>query len=659
MDDRALDGSVSLPLERNLDRANGEVRLDGSTRATPVLRERWLAFGAVAVLFGLVLRSAWVSDDAYITLRTIDNWVRGFGLRWNVGERVQSFTHPLWMLLLSPVYALLRHGFASTLLVALLTTVGALVALVRLARSGGHALVAVVLLALSRGFVDFSTSGLENPLTHLLIALFVGSYAVREASLHQQALIAGLLALSRADALLVVLPALAHSSALDRAQHGARHTGRALAVGLSPLIAWELFSLFYYGSLVPNTAYAKLNTGIPRAEAALQGLVYLIQSLSWDPALFVAAGLGVALGMRGRRRHEQLLALGVVLYLLYLLWIGGDFMLGRFLTLPLFLAVCIIAVSRAPFERPALVLSTLLPFGLLLLHPNATERYVAGEFLYSGIADERAFYRESSSLMMYARGHSVPNYHWVADGLAARARGDKVLVHANVGFLGYYAGPTVHIIDFFALADPLLARLPAAANPTWRVGHFARHLPPGYVQTVQTGSCVMQDRNLCEYYQALREVVAGDLFSWRRLVTLVKLQLGAYDSLIDRERYRYLTQQYAALSNLTARVDEGAAWDGAGTRKLTNDGIQIDLGRAYHSKQVAFSLDGNDAYRVELRDDAEVVQELRVPAFGLPGMHSRGIRVSPEARRRGFDTIVIRPAGGDGNYSVGYLRLTE
>ena len=34
-----------------------------------------------------------------------------------------------------------------------------------------------------------------------------------------------------------------------------------------PLLAWELFSLLFYGFPFPNTYYAKLNTGIPKAEA--------------------------------------------------------------------------------------------------------------------------------------------------------------------------------------------------------------------------------------------------------------------------------------------------------------------------------------------------------------------------------------------------------
>jgi len=52
----------------------------------------------------VVIKSAWLSDDAFITLRTVRNFNEGYGLVWNTHERVQAYTHPLWMLLLSLTY---------------------------------------------------------------------------------------------------------------------------------------------------------------------------------------------------------------------------------------------------------------------------------------------------------------------------------------------------------------------------------------------------------------------------------------------------------------------------------------------------------------------------------------------------------------------------
>jgi len=55
---------------------------------------------ALAFFFFVMVKNAWLSDDAYITLRTVYNFIHGYGLTWNVGERVQTYTHPLWMFLL-------------------------------------------------------------------------------------------------------------------------------------------------------------------------------------------------------------------------------------------------------------------------------------------------------------------------------------------------------------------------------------------------------------------------------------------------------------------------------------------------------------------------------------------------------------------------------
>ena len=74
-----------------------------------------LVLGFFSVAF---LRTAWVTEDAYITFRVIDNLNAGYGLVWNLGERVQVFTHPLWLFLLSPVVAVLHDPFWASLLVS-------------------------------------------------------------------------------------------------------------------------------------------------------------------------------------------------------------------------------------------------------------------------------------------------------------------------------------------------------------------------------------------------------------------------------------------------------------------------------------------------------------------------------------------------------------
>jgi len=82
-----------------------------STGAESFLRRRHLPWLLVtALLIFSVVRSAWLCDDAFITFRTADNFIHGYGLTWNVAERVQTYTHPLWLFLF--FRRLLRHARA-------------------------------------------------------------------------------------------------------------------------------------------------------------------------------------------------------------------------------------------------------------------------------------------------------------------------------------------------------------------------------------------------------------------------------------------------------------------------------------------------------------------------------------------------------------------
>ena len=63
---------------------------------------RFFLITAMLVLGSILVRNLWISDDSFITMRVVDNFLHGYGLVWNVGERVQVFTHPLWLFLLVP-----------------------------------------------------------------------------------------------------------------------------------------------------------------------------------------------------------------------------------------------------------------------------------------------------------------------------------------------------------------------------------------------------------------------------------------------------------------------------------------------------------------------------------------------------------------------------
>ena len=541
-------------------------------------RNRLLLGLALLAFILLFLRTAWVGDDVYITLRTVDNFVNGYGLTWNAAERVQSFTHPLWMFLLTAIYLPTRDAYFAALFASFLAS---FLTFWLVARRDGFAWLGVAVLLFSKAFADYSASGLENPATHLLLVLFFiyfiekrsakspdfafgskpfQSLETLESDLVRLSFLAALLALNRLDAILFVLPALVHlllppslrggwfsrrsNPRADEeiaSQKPLAMTIRQMLLGFLPLIFWEAFSLFYYGFPFPNTFYAKLGAGIPQNELLMQGLVYFFDSFQRDPLTLTVIFAGIILALWRGQIRERLLALGSLLYLGYVLSIGGDFMSGRFFTASLVVsALLLIHLLRdlAPRWKYAAI-GAVIVLGLFAAPPNfildLNQPRFTDRDLVTGINDERAYYYPISGLMNYRPGRDIPfsGEGWVEHGKALRASGKSVVDEKNVGFIGYFAGPRVHIVDLYALCDPLLARLPSQSPGKWRIGHFERTVPEGYVQTLRTGVNQIADPNLATYYDALALITRGPLFSRERLLAIWKMNTGQFDYLLE------------------------------------------------------------------------------------------------------------------------------
>ena len=513
--------------------------------------QKRLARAALAVAFALLavvlVRTAWLCDDAYITFRTIENWAGGHGLRWNVAERVQSYTHPLWMLLLAGVHALTGELYWTPLFVSLaLALAGAGVLGLRVAGSAAAGCAGILCLTSSRAYVDFSSSGLENPLVHLCLFLFLLALVEEWASWKLGLLVSAAMLLRTDLALLLAPGVLVHL-----APRGGRvERVGSFALGLAPLFLWHGFSLVYYGALVPNTAYAKLSTGIPGERLRAQGLVYLAESLRFDPLTLVTVVAG-SLASLWLSWRERALALGALLYLGYVVSIGGDFMSGRFLTPSFALAVALLVRALARLPEPARLAAGVAPLalGLLAAYPAVTSgsdygaergndfrdlRAAADAIIgEDGISDERAWHfgltgmirvrREDGRFVLPLEGH--PKYREVQ---RLKQTGEKVIVTGAIGLRGYFLGPDVHFIDQNALSDPLLARLAVADPADWRISHFRRPIPCGYRESIAEDTNRLRDPGLARVYDALRLVTRGPLFDAARWREIWRLNTGFY-----------------------------------------------------------------------------------------------------------------------------------
>ncbi|HEX9596857.1 MAG TPA: hypothetical protein VF982_08270, partial [Anaerolineales bacterium] len=355
-----------------------------------------LGLGFVAVTW-LVLSHAWFSDDAYFSFRSIDNFVNGYGLTWNVQERVQGYTHPLWVLLLSVYYFFTREIYLTTIFVSLALALGsAWLIIYKLAATRWQGVAAVGLLCLSTAFIDYSTSGLENPLSHLLFGIFLFLYLRGQETgkrLLWLALVAALAAVNRLDTLLLYLPALLYAW---WQQGDKRRATLQVALGFAPLFAWEIFSVIYYGFPFPNTFYAKAQNYVPLAQELWAGINYFLFTLFFDPITWVIILAALSVVVWQRQAKGISVTIGILLYLIYVLLIGGDFMGGRFLSVGYFGAVILLLVTLFP-KFSLRKHWALLPALLLVSLMGSSPPY----FLYAkgfetarwnGVVDERMVY---------------------------------------------------------------------------------------------------------------------------------------------------------------------------------------------------------------------------------------------------------------------------
>jgi len=510
----------------------------------------------------LIWGNAWISDDAVITLRTVLNLLTGHGARFNIDERVQAYTHPLWFGLLTLGTALTGNAFLATTWLGIALSVAVVGWLLWLAESPWQGLLAAGALLASMAFIEFSTSGLENPLSHLLI-LAAATALIRIHDVHtdplRQArwlrgffLCAGLLYLSRPDLVLLLAPCALQLLLSTRSI--AVHTRiRALLWAAVPVLIWTAFSLLYYGFPFPNTAYAKLGTGITQHALWRQGWHYF-GNMRADPITLAVSALAVLLAPWVRRWGWSW-ALGVALYLIYVASIGGDFMAGRFFTAPMLAGAIALARVRLPLSRTAL----LLTLGLLTLavpglawkniHTNVRTAYthklpakdVLDRYL---IADERSFHFDYNSLAIITTAPKLATYlaQFHPNNYGAHHTPRSIgITCGGLGLLSILGGQDQHIIDPCGLADPLLARLPIDLKhlpldqmmgmpnrpnePNWRIGHFERAMPAGYADSIQQDANLLTDPTLHACYERIRRITRAPLLDSQRLRDIVHVNL--------------------------------------------------------------------------------------------------------------------------------------
>lgn len=406
-----------------------------------------IACAAIATLVALaVALPGGLVDDSYIFLRYADNIAKGHGPVFNIGERVEGFSSPLWTFLLGGLGTMFANLERVSVVAGLACGIGTLAILLRatLRQPRGIPLADATVLALGLAsgpsLVLWSISGMDAPLFVLLVSASLVSilHDMRHAGLSARtATLLFLATLARPEG--VLLAAYAGLFFLCRRQRVRVLVGYGLAVGAMVLTRYA-----YYDAWLPNTYYAKVT--FPLWHRLTEGAIYLGSAALANGALLlllVVAMAAVARAGVGRWTPRVFLTGWVVLWTAYVVNVGGDnFAFHRFLlpTLP------------ALFLMLAFAWSDL--HTLLRDRPGARRACLAALIVAFGVSNVASYSAEAKSHY----GSVLLARQWANVGrwLARSTPPDAVIATIVPGATTYFSDR--YTIDMLGLTDRTVAR---------------------------------------------------------------------------------------------------------------------------------------------------------------------------------------------------------
>jgi arabinofuranosyltransferase len=494
----------------------------------------WLAAVLAPVLLLVVAAwlRRWTTDDAFINYRVIDQIKAGNGPVFNAGQRVETATSTLWLLLLLVGDLLLPLRIEYVAFVFSIPLAG--LGLAAMSIGARHLLTpcpedehdaaasppgrrrarlwlpaGTLLLVALPPVWDFSTSGLETGLVLAwtgLLTLGLGR-ASEDSCPRWLFLVAGLGPLVRPDCAIPAVAVLVFVVITTWRRDGVTVALKNMALAAAIPAAYQVFRMAYFAALVPNTALAK---GADQPHWT-EGWAYVTDFFGayvlYLPlaALFLAALL-VAVPLPGRRRTAlAVLPVGGLLQALFIVRAGGDYMHARLLLPPLFALVAPVAVLPVPLpgsiwapaprgaRRPPLAsTATLLAVSSLALMgwaavsttslrdraPTNVGRSIIGDgrqaivgFLHmrNPVTAEDFGWGSGSARARAVSSAPVSIGEQILDVAPAPGLHTPAVALYGIGVTGYSLDTQVYVLDLLGLGDPFTARL-KVSHPGF-VGH--------------------------------------------------------------------------------------------------------------------------------------------------------------------------------------------
>jgi len=417
---------------------------------------------SIVILTLIAWGNRFVYDDAFISFRYAQHLAEGHGLVWNIGEApIEGYTNFLWTVLMSLAFVSSIDPIHFSWVVSILCFIGSLLLTYRLATdltlNPYWGITSVILVGTNFTFSAFATSGLETQLQAMLVLCavygvhhIVSGKRIKPSHLFGIGIIFSLLLMVRLDsAIFIAILGLVILMQIIRKENSLASKLKLLALLALPIVvivgSWMLWKLNFYGNLLPNTFYAKVGG---KVFVYVRGILYQLGFWSSYWLFPFPILIGWKLFKRKLNHLELQLTIIIVVWLAYLIYVGGDHMEFRFMVsvIPLLMIVITSVLEHQLQKRSLHIMIVLLMIGGSINHALTYEN--------------SPFKTHQNSIPNLLAPDNTPYENWNAIGHALGSTLDydrTVTIALNpVGIIPYYS--QARTIDMLGLNDAWVAR---------------------------------------------------------------------------------------------------------------------------------------------------------------------------------------------------------
>lgn len=514
----------------------------------PSAWEKYSFLLGMALFAYLLLHIAWLSDSALITYKTIVQSHHSGVIGINGIDRVMTFSHPLWYGLLHIMHAIQLNLYHATWTLSLLLTITALTILFYPNKKKSYYpwVVPLIVLACAKSFTEYAISGLEYPLSYLLMAIFL--YYILDSDPFKQTkkqlttlfLINSLLALTYFTGILIILPYL-----ITRFLYFSKKDYfLSLFLGSLPLLAWVVFATIYFGSPFSASFYAGLNGVYSPHEHFLGGFYNIKLLFLNDLPSFLLVTAALIIGIINNRVNHALIALGLLAYIISSFFNGGSDTLGQYFALPSLVGAALLYdLLLKPKHLHGIYLAIIIGYAFIapniirlpsLFYSQTASIHLAT--LPHGIYDKWHYQATHTAWLRYPqlnlpalRYTPPPTFNFSSPDENISIPPEQCLITCSR--YGYHVNNHNHsdnntnlIIDACGRTDPFLAHLPAVYSSNEHA-RDRRYITNDYLLAQYDPQYVFNDIQLQRYHHDMRLITRGDLWDKQRLQAIMRLHL--------------------------------------------------------------------------------------------------------------------------------------